>query len=181
MDTSKPQRDIIQEKGEWLAACDDALIVAKNFEFAVVMQISRVREERADVEPFVMRSFVDLEFLLVALTRLRRAANVINSFPYTETKLSQAMEKYDRRLSGLKQLRNITEHYDDYLLKKDRGKIINLKLIRSGYMTKCMSYDCVEWMDFKLDLDECQAASEELYTSMKAARKLIALREFTYD
>ena len=181
MDALKSRRDFIKEKGEWLAACDDALIVANNFVFAVVMQISRVREERADVEPFVMRPFVDLEFLLVALTRLRRAANVINLFPYTETKLSQAMEKYDKRLSGLKQLRNITEHYDDYLLKKGKDKNIDLKTIRSGLMTKCMSYDSVEWMDFRLDLDECLAAAEELYISMSAARKLITLREFTYD
>ena len=107
MDASKPERDFIQEKGEWLAACDDALIVANNFVFSVAMQISRIREKRADVEPFVMRPFVDLEFLVVGLTRLRRAANVINLFPYTETKLSQAMEKYDKRLSNLKQLRNI--------------------------------------------------------------------------
>ena len=181
MDASKSRRDFIKEKGEWLAACDDALIVANNFVFSVAMQISRIREKRADVEPFVMRRFVDLEFLVVALTRLRRAANVINLFPYTETKLSQAMEKYDKRLSGLKQLRNITEHYDDYLLKKCRNKKIDLKAIRSGYMTKCISYDSVEWMDFRLDLDECLAAAEELEISMKAARKLITLRGFTYD
>ena len=181
MDTLKSRKNFIQEKGEWLAACDDALIVANYFVFAVELQISRVREERVDVEPFVMRPFVDLEFLLVALTRLRRAANVINLFPYTETKLSQAIEKFDKRLSGLKQLRNITEHYDEYLLKIDRGKNIDLKTIRSGYMTKCMSYDSVEWMDFRLDLDECLAAAKELYISMKSARKLITLRGLTYD
>ena len=91
------------------------------------------------------------------------------------------MEKYDKRLSGLKQLRNITEHYDDYLLKNGREKILDLKTIRSGYMTKCVSYDSVEWMEFKLNFDECLAASEELYNSMNAARELITLRGFTYD
>ena len=181
MDALKPRRDIIQEKGEWLAACDDALTVANNYVFAVVTQISRVREECADAELFVMRQFVEFEFLLVALTRLRRAAGVINLFPYTESNLSQAMAKYDERLLGLKQWRNITEHYDDYLLNIGRDKKLDPKTIRSGYMTKCMSYDSVEWMGFKFELDECLAAAEELYISMKAARKLITLRGFTYD
>ena len=92
--------------------------------------------------------------------------------------MQQAIKEYDKRLPALKDLRDITEHYDAYLLKKgqisraDRTGLL-AKTIREGLLTKTMSPESVDWMKYSMNLSESMAAAETLFQKIKAVEKAI--------
>ena len=159
-----------QSEGKWKAVYEDARILANIYVHAVAMQISRVRQEVSGSDRFVMRQFVDFEFLLVTLVRLKRAACAIKKeVPVAREAMQQAIKEYDKRLPALKDLRDITEHYDDYLLKQ--GRISNVD--RSKLLTKIMSPESIDWMGYSMNLNESMAAAEALFQEIKAVEKAI--------
>ncbi len=167
-----------EQKENWKAVYEDARILANFYVHAVAMQISRVRQEVSASDQFAMRPFVDFEFLLVTLVRLKRAACAIRKIPCAREAMQQAIKEYDKRLPALKNLRDITEHYDAYLLKKgqisraDREGLL-AKTIREGLLTKTMSPESVDWMGYRMNLSESMAAAETLFQKIKAVEKAI--------
>ena len=167
-----------EQEEKWKAVYKDARILANIYVHAVAMQISRVRQEVSDSDLFIMRQFVDLEFLLVTLVRLKRAACAIREVPVAREAMQQVIKEYDRRLPALKNLRDITEHYDDYLLeqgrisKADRSGLL-ARTIRSGLLTKIMSPESIDWMGYSMNLNEIMAAAEALFQEIKAIEKAI--------
>ena len=159
----------VEQEEKWKALYEDARILANIYVHAVAMQISRVRQKVSDSDQFVMRPFADLEFLLVTLVRLKRAACAIREVPVAREAMQQAIKEYDKRLPALKDLRNITEHYDDYLL--EQGRIS--KVDRSGLLTKTMSPESIDWMGYRMNLNEIMAAAEALFQEIKAVEKAI--------
>ena len=95
----------------------------------------------------------------------------LKSIPIANETIRQAVEKYDKRLPALKELRNITEHYDDYLLKQGRDRTIVLESIRSGILTKYISTENIKWMEYVINLNECMTVAEELFLEIKTVRK----------
>ena len=166
MDTEQEEK---WQEEKWKAVYEDTRILANFYVHAVAMQISRVRQEVSASDQFVMRPFVDFEFLLVTLVRLRRAACAIRKMPVAREAMQQAIKEYDKRLPALKDLRNITEHYDDYLLKQ--GRIANAD--RAGLLTKIMSPESIDWMGYSMNLNESMAAAEALFQEIKAVEKAI--------
>ncbi len=167
-----------EREEKWEAVYEDARMLANFYVHAVAMQISRVRQEVSVSDQFVMRPFVDFEFLLVALVRLRRAACAIRKVPVAREAMQQAIKEYSDRLLALKNLRNITEHYDDYLLERERiykadQSDPRAKTIRSGLLTKTMSQESIEWMKCSMNLNEIMAAAEALFEEIKAVRRAL--------
>ena len=100
-------------------------------------------ESRTPVPP--VRSITDR---VSALVRLRRAACAIEMIPIANETIRQMVEKYDMRLPALKKLRNFTEHYDDYILKQGRDRTIDPETIRSGILTKYISTENINWIEY---------------------------------
>lgn len=164
----------VKQEDEWKALYEDARIIVNIYTLTVEMQISRVHEEVQNGEFFIMRQIVDFEFLLVALARLRRAACAIEMIPIAKGTIREAIKKYDKRLPDLMKLRNISEHYDAYLLKQGKDKTIDRDIIRSSLLTKCRLNATFEWMGYTMNLNECMTAAEELFLEIQAVRKLIS-------
>ena len=61
----------VKQEEEWKVLYEDIRIIANTYTLMVQLQISRIHEELQNDEFFIMRHFVDFEFLLVALFRLR--------------------------------------------------------------------------------------------------------------
>ncbi|HEX6548120.1 MAG TPA: hypothetical protein VF134_05200 [Candidatus Dormibacteraeota bacterium] len=58
--------------------------------------------------------------MMVAATRLRRAAELAVQHGVGGPDLSNALAAFDRALPGLVRFRNIAEHFDDYALGRGR-------------------------------------------------------------
>jgi hypothetical protein len=65
-----------------------------------------------------------LRLLIVALTRLRRAARLAAGIPQLQASLDGALAQFNRDLPDLKKMRDVAEHIDDYALNQGRQKAI---------------------------------------------------------
>ena len=164
----------VKQAEKWIAIYEDVRTIANTYTLMVELQISRIHEELQNDEFFIMRHFVDFEFLLVALFRLRRAACAIVRIPIARATIQRAIKNYDKRLPDLKKLRNISEHYDAYLLEEGHDDTIDKEAIRLSLLTKCRLNATIEWMGYTMNLNECKTAADELFLEIQAVRKLIS-------
>lgn len=89
---------------------------------AVHMQHRRAKNPHEDD---VWRQEIDLYFLLVALTRLRRAVGLATRVAELQDPLLDRLIEFDRAIPSLTTLRNVAEHFDDYTTGK--GRAANVK------------------------------------------------------
>lgn len=136
---------------------------------AVALQRRRVRSSEPEDNDFVSRYWVDLQFLIVALRRLRRAAELASHVPAVKEKLVTALKRFDDDIPGLKTMRNVGEHIDAYALDDDKRhhKNISRKSLQVG------SWDgtTYEWLDMKLNVDDALQAAVELYQTVRRVLK----------
>jgi hypothetical protein len=88
----------------------------------VALQHRRLRGAEPEDDTFIFRWWADLQFLIVALRRLRRAAQLASHVPTVTNDIDQALRQFDRALPGLATMRNIGEHIDDYALETPRRR-----------------------------------------------------------
>ena len=63
--------------------------------------------------------------MIVALTRLRRAAELASGIPEVAQHLTLALQKFDTAIPGLKPLRDVSEHINEYAMDGGRRKSIS--------------------------------------------------------
>lgn len=90
-----------------LSLCNEAC-------FTVALQHRRLQTSEPEDDIFVFRWWADLQFLVVALRRLRRSAAIGARISSVSERINQAISSFDKRLPGLAKMRNIGEHIDDY-------------------------------------------------------------------
>ena len=73
---------------------------------------------------FVFRKWADFGFLIVALTRLRRAASLAANLPEAKSVLGKALKEFDASLPDLKRMRDVAEHIDDYAIDQGRQRSV---------------------------------------------------------
>lgn len=96
-------------------------IRANQWMHAVELQSSRIIGPITDLEKdgLVKYRMVwnqkqrDIDFFLISLNRLRTAISSANRKINSE-EISKALEKFDMRIPDVKDLRDISEHFDDY-------------------------------------------------------------------
>src|SRR5579863_6901255 len=106
------------------AILERSLSLANVAMFSVSLQRRRVRSIEPEDEAFVFRWWADLQFLVVALWRLRRIVTLASCVPQVSVGLLSALKEFDNALPGLSTMRNVGEHLDSYAVddKKRRHK-----------------------------------------------------------
>jgi hypothetical protein len=93
---------------------------------AVAMQHYRVLADLHEDGAFFgakgFRQEVDLNFMLVALRRLRRAAILAAQVEGCQLSLLQPVRQFDEALPGLATMRNVGEHIDDYIMGSNKRR-----------------------------------------------------------
>jgi hypothetical protein len=121
---------------------------------------------------FVFRWWADLQFLIVALRRLRRAAQIASAVPSASEPMAGALRDFDEALPDLQLMRNVGEHIDDYVLEtKRRRHPIDRRLLQVG------TWDgtTFTWLkrqpdvDAQLNIDAALGAAENLYLTVRRA------------
>ena len=79
--------------------------------FTVALQRRRIRSREPEDDVFVMRWWADLQFLIVALRRLRRAAELASRVELVKDSLTSAVGTFHDALPQLAVMRNVAEQY----------------------------------------------------------------------
>lgn len=84
--------------------------------WTIALQDRRLGTTEPEDHEFVFRWWADLQFLIVALRRLRRIAVLASHVPSAATDIEDRIDRFDAALPGLNVMRNVGEHVDSYAL-----------------------------------------------------------------
>jgi hypothetical protein len=128
------------------------------------MQRRRLASTEPEEEVFVFRFWVDLQFLIVALSRLKRVAKMAARVQPSGA-INAALREFDKALPDLAKMRNVGEHIDEYAIDAGRDKSVSRKQLQVG------SWDgeTYSWLGHTLNIDNALAASEKLFESVRLA------------
>jgi hypothetical protein len=134
--------------------------------YTVALQRRRLRTKEPEDGEFLFRRWADFHFLVVALVRLRRAAELAAEIPKIKNEIRLALHKFDAAVPDLKKLRDVAEHFDDYAL--DRGRLTNIN--RRQLEVAVIGSTKLSWLDGEFDADEAFNAGQHLFDAIKQAK-----------
>lgn len=139
--------------------------------WSVQLQCRRLQSAEPEDATFVFRKWADFDFLIVALTRLRRAASLAAGIPELQASLLAAIEQINRALPGIKDARDVAEHVDEYAIDQGRKKSV----ARQSLETSTMEEDgpTRHWIGTRTNAREALAASQALFLAITEASRLL--------
>lgn len=155
-DPDPPSDAAVSERAKSL--CNEAL-------FTIALQCRRIRSIEPEDNVFVMRPWADLQFLIVALRRLRRSAQILRK----HTLVAQAIRDFDSALPGINKMRNVGEHIDDYAV--DNLRRHHPEITRKDLQTGSWDETVFKWLGYELNMDTALNASEKLFEAVKACAR----------
>lgn len=90
---------------------------------AAALQRRRLSTSEPEDEHFGLRWWVDLQFLILSLWRLRKATRLLRGTPYESEALRSALAAFDANTLSLRTMRNIGEHAEDYAIDSPKRHI----------------------------------------------------------
>lgn len=149
--------------------------------WSIDLQCRRLRGTEPEDETFVFRKWADFDFLVVGLTRLRRAAQLAADIPGLES-VADAIADFDHALPDLKTVRDVAEHIDAYAVDKGfkspkKNDEPNKKtVVRQSLEVSTMDDDgpTLHWLDASLDARDAFRASQRLFEAIKDGSKVFS-------
>lgn len=141
---------------------------------AIDLQLRRIRnpDETDDNWPFIV--WLDFQFLVISLARIRRAANIAKAVHAVKDYMQGALADFDHNVPDVLVMRNVAEHIDEYAqdLPTRRQRCADgVKLIgRRSLEVGSWNNDHFTWLDFTIKYDEVLAAAVKLYDAIKESR-----------
>lgn len=152
------------------AISERALSLVNEAMFTVDLQCRRVRGGEPEDEIFLLRWWADLQFLIVALRRMRRAATLgLKGLSETAGEIEEAIRVFDQALPDLATMRNVGEHIDAYAV--DEPKRHHKHVVRSQLQVGAFDGKTFRWLGGELNVDEAQQAAERLYLRLRSTIK----------
>jgi len=142
--------------------------------WAIDLQCRRLRSSEPEDDRFVLRKWTDFDFLIVALTRLRRAAKLAAKVPEIKTEVSAALREFDSILPHLKKMRDVAEHIDDYALELGKEASIERGSLEVSSLYERENGIVLEWLGNQLNADEALNASRRLFDAIRKASMAFA-------
>lgn len=155
-----------------MSAQTDAAIIERAMRFAslckwtIDLQIQRIESAEHEDRDFPLRNWVDLQFLLATLSRLRRAARLASRTQQQNRSLQHAIDAFDRALPHLKSMRDINEHFDVYALDdpKRHDKAIDRRQLEVGtWDGETFTWLARDGHPLQLHIAEAKQAATDLY------------------
>jgi hypothetical protein len=157
---TQPSDSVVLERARSLA--DDCC-------WMVALQVRRLQTVEPEDADFLSRQMADFQFLIVALTRLRKAALVAQSVPAVSRQVTSAIAAFDAALPGMSKMRNVGEHVEDYALDSARrhDKTVDRRMLQvAGWDENTFT-----WLGEQLSVAAVQPAARELYLALKDAQQ----------
>jgi hypothetical protein len=150
----RPSDAVILERAR--SFCNEAL-------FTIALQCRRLRSIEPEDSEFIFRWNADLQFLIVALRRLRRGIELGAQVPHAAASLTAALAAFDHRLPGLVKMRNVGEHINHYLLGEGRAKNVP----RGELQVSQWDGTIFSWLGVELNINDALSAAESLFEAVK--------------
>jgi len=131
--------------------------------WTIRLQCRRIQSGESEDKEFLFRKWADFDFLIVALSRLRRTAVLATSAHTIEPQIKKAIEEFDLTLPDLKTMRDTAEHIDDYATDSGRKKEISRKMLEGSKLSATK----LEWLGVELDTVVAMSASEKLFKAIQ--------------
>jgi hypothetical protein len=149
----------------------DAAIAERSQSFAneamhmIALQHRRIRSTEPEDEVFVFRFWADLQFFIISLRRLHRAAARAATPNSSRSTVGDAIRQFERALPDLRRMRNVGEHLDDYAMDRGNDRQIGRRDLQVG------SFDgsTYRWLGGALNIDEALRAAEDLHNAVAKA------------
>lgn len=139
---------------------------------AVHMQHRRISEPLVNADDpgaEVWRQEIDLHFLLVSLTRLRRAIGLATRVGSLQEALIDRIVEFDGHVPYLPRLRNVGEHFDDYTVGKGRDAEVRRAQLQTWSMGSDPEGHLIwNWLGEAVHLAEAHTAATDLYRGFLA-------------
>lgn len=145
------------------ATFEMVLSLATEATFAVAMQRRRLRSVEPEDEVFIFRYWFDLQFTVIALRRLRRAAELAESIPPLKASVVSAIAAFDAALPDLRMMRDVGEHINEYARDRGRKKEIRHRQLQVGTWDG-MTYS---WLGGSINVDDALGAAEALTSTLR--------------
>lgn len=146
-----------------------AITRANRAMFAVDMQLRRLRTSEQEDDTFLGRREADFEFLVVAATRLRRAAVLVSKVPELQQQLTAALNQFDILLPNLKKHRDVAEHIDDYSVDQGFDSDVDRELLEVFMISdRCQTWT---WLGETTNSHDLLNACTRLFEVVMRARK----------
>ena len=152
-----PSKEAILDR--MLSLCNEAC-------FTVALQHRRLQTTEPEDAIFVFRWWWDLQFLVVALRRLRRSAAIGEGIPAVSAKIKLAIDSFDKRLPDLAKMRNIGEHVDEYAVDAPRRRYRQVD--RRQLQVGTWDGRVYRWIG-ELNVDVAKEAAEQLLFQVREA------------
>ena len=132
--------------------------------YTVALQFRRLGCVEPEDAQFIFRWWADLQFLVVALRRMRRAAELCSR---AAPEVRAAIADFDRALPCLAKMRNVGEHIDAYALDdpKRHDHSIDRKQLQVGTWNGIV----FQWLGCELDIGVAVKATESLWEVVAGA------------
>ncbi|HEV7401034.1 MAG TPA: hypothetical protein VGN84_12315 [Solirubrobacterales bacterium] len=146
------------------ATAERARSLANEAVHMVALQHRRLQSDEPEDKTFIFRRWIDFQFLIVSLRRLRLAALLAARPETNRAAIRSAISEFDEALPDLGKMRNVGEHVDEYAVEKGRDRSVNRLALQTG------SFDNValDWLGGRLDADEALVTAEALHRAIKA-------------
>lgn len=159
--------DSPQELERRLALYDEARALASNACWSVDLQMLRLKRGKVEISDFQQQPIADFLFLLTAISRLRRAADLASNV----VDLKDDIESFDRSIPGWRKMRNAMEHIDDYWRHLGRDSSVapgQLPVFGFGD-------DNIQWLDGEISLSGVQDQCTRLFSAICSRREELKL------
>src|ERR1700674_2778162 len=103
-----------------MISATDAAVIERAYRLAnkamltIALQVRRLDSFEPEHENFVFRKLADWAFLIVSLCRLQRAAEIATATERGVTEVIPALVQFRNQVPGLKTMRDVSEHFDEY-------------------------------------------------------------------
>lgn len=133
------------------------------------LQHRRLQSIEPEDKEFLFRWWVDLQFLIVALRRFRKSAELATRFPAIEPTIKAAIVRFDADLPMLIKMRNVGEHIDDYAVDSERRRHREVE----RFQLQVGSFDGTNynWLGENLNIDEAKSAALRLWQTFRPVVK----------
>ena len=143
--------------------------------WTVALQRRRLRTSEPEDEDFIFRPWADWQFFVVALTRARQGAMIATRVDDVSDAVRAAIRRFDDAVPGLRVLRNVAEHIDEYAVDSDKRHHGHVS--RRGLQVGQWDETQLIWYldgPYVLNADSALAAAEDLFAAVRAARDTLS-------
>lgn len=142
---------------------------------AVALQVRRLRSTEPEDATFILRKWSDFDYLIVSLTRLRRSVQLACELPDVKAELESALNAFDRRLPGLKQVRDTAEHIDEYSRDQGRNKSISRTALESSLLSS--RGPTLNWLGARMNATIALRTAECLFLALQNSKNALNHRD----